>query len=248
MSEKRQHLVASSHTAIETFSHLSETILASLLQYHREWVGSGWEAGERADLHGVDLHASQLQGSTLRDADLHDANLEGADLQEADLDGADLHGAKLSAACLEHASCTGPTCTTPTCMMPTCAMPICATPTCATPTSSAPICRMPCWMAPMSVAPISGQRAASVSSCWRRCNWTAKHGCQPPSGKPARCVSRRLVRYGRNSHQTGAWSDGFSQPRGVRSTPAECNRSAVRGDSSRWSIRNPRSAGQAPAR
>lgn len=77
--------------------------LRQVLEHHRAWVGSGWELGERADLHGADLHASDLQGMTLRDADLHEANLEGADLHAADLDGADLHGAKLTTACLHHA-------------------------------------------------------------------------------------------------------------------------------------------------
>jgi Uncharacterized low-complexity proteins len=83
--------------------HGSAKSLRDVLLHHRQWVGTGWELGERADLHGADLHASDLQGATLRDADLHDANLEGADLHDADLDGADLHGAKLAAACMHHA-------------------------------------------------------------------------------------------------------------------------------------------------
>ena len=31
--------------------------LDPILDRHRQWVASGWEAGKRADLHGRDLHA-----------------------------------------------------------------------------------------------------------------------------------------------------------------------------------------------
>ena len=50
-----------------------------------------------------------------------------------------------------------------------------------------------------------------------------------------------------SSTQTGTWSDGFSQARVKRSTPAATSRSAACGDSSRWSMRMPSSFWQAPA-
>ena len=50
-----------------------------------------------------------------------------------------------------------------------------------------------------------------------------------------------------SSHQAGVWSEAFSSPRGLRSTPAATRRSAAWGESSRWSMRRPRSRCQAPA-
>jgi uncharacterized protein YjbI with pentapeptide repeats len=102
--------------------------LGAVLDRHRQWVASGWEAGKRADLHGRDLHAAdlhsallpaadlhradlhgallngaELNGADLHRADLHGADLRGADLQWADLHDADLHGADLRSALLEDA-------------------------------------------------------------------------------------------------------------------------------------------------
>ncbi len=67
----------------------------SVLDRHRQWIGSGWEAGQRADLHGRDLHAADFSGALLTDADLHRADLHGAAMRGADCDGADLHRADL---------------------------------------------------------------------------------------------------------------------------------------------------------
>ena len=67
----------------------------SVLDRHRQWIGSGWEVGQRADLHGRDLHAADFSGALLTDADLHRADLHGAALRSADCDGADLHRADL---------------------------------------------------------------------------------------------------------------------------------------------------------
>jgi uncharacterized protein YjbI with pentapeptide repeats len=72
--------------------------LAPVLDRHRQWVASGWEAGKRADLHGRDLHTVDFRGALLADADLHRADLHGAALNGADLDGADLHRADLHGA------------------------------------------------------------------------------------------------------------------------------------------------------
>jgi uncharacterized protein YjbI with pentapeptide repeats len=72
--------------------------LVSVLDRHRQWVASGWEAGKRADLHGRDLHTADFCGALLADADLHRADLHGAALRGADLDGADLHRADLHGA------------------------------------------------------------------------------------------------------------------------------------------------------
>lgn len=77
--------------------------LSAVLDRHRQWVGSGWELGQRADLHGRDLHAINLQGAMLADADLHRADLHDAALCAAELDGADLHRADLHGADLREA-------------------------------------------------------------------------------------------------------------------------------------------------
>lgn len=76
-------------------SALSAGELAAVLEKHQTWVGSGWEMGKRADLHGCDLHGRRLPGTLLADADLHRCDLHRAMLPEAELDGADLHGADL---------------------------------------------------------------------------------------------------------------------------------------------------------
>jgi uncharacterized protein YjbI with pentapeptide repeats len=82
---------------------LTKARLESVLERHEAWIGSGWEMGKRADLHGTDLHAFKLQGALLADADLHRADLHCADLQQAELDGADLHRADLHRADLHGA-------------------------------------------------------------------------------------------------------------------------------------------------
>jgi len=86
--------------------------LSTVLERHSIWIGSGWEIGQRADLHGVDLHRVDLHGAVLESADLHradlhDADLSGADLRSADLHGADLHRAMLDGADLREADLRG---------------------------------------------------------------------------------------------------------------------------------------------
>ena len=70
-------------------------VLSLALQRHQTWLGSGWEMGARADLHGADLHGAGLSGAILEIADLHSADLHRAVLGDADLEGADLHRADL---------------------------------------------------------------------------------------------------------------------------------------------------------
>lgn len=98
-------------------SRMSAEVLSRALQRHETWLGSGWELGARADLHGLDLHRMGLSGAILDSADLHgadlhrallgNADLEGADLHTADLHGADLHGAELGWADLQAADLHG---------------------------------------------------------------------------------------------------------------------------------------------
>ena len=82
---------------------ISAAELGAVLDKHRAWVGSGWEMGKRADLHGSDLHGRSLPGALLADADLHRADLHRAALPGAELDGADLHRADLHDADLKGA-------------------------------------------------------------------------------------------------------------------------------------------------
>ncbi|MGF1639631.1 MAG: pentapeptide repeat-containing protein [Rhodospirillales bacterium] len=82
---------------------MSAERLRTVLDRHEAWIGSGWELGQRADLHGRDLHACDLQGVVLAEADLHRADLHCADLAQAELDGADLHAADLHRADLRDA-------------------------------------------------------------------------------------------------------------------------------------------------
>lgn len=98
-------------------SRLPAEVLSRAIQRHEMWLGSGWELGARADLHGLDLHRAGLSGAILESADLHgadlhrallgNADLEGADLHRADLHGADLHGAELGWADLQAADLHG---------------------------------------------------------------------------------------------------------------------------------------------
>jgi uncharacterized protein YjbI with pentapeptide repeats len=83
---------------------LTKAKLETILEKHETWMGSGWEMGQRADLHGKDLHKLNFQGAFLADADLHRADLHCADLQQAELDGADLHCADLHSADLHEAA------------------------------------------------------------------------------------------------------------------------------------------------
>jgi uncharacterized protein YjbI with pentapeptide repeats len=82
---------------------VSAARLKAVIERHESWVGSGWETGQKADLHRADLHRANLRGALLLDADLHRADLHGADLEDADLDGADLHEADLHRADLHGA-------------------------------------------------------------------------------------------------------------------------------------------------
>ena len=85
--------VASAGAPADTSGIVPE--LVPVLDRHRQWVASGWEAGKRADLHGSDLNTANLSGVLLADADLHRADLHYALLAGADLEGADLHRADL---------------------------------------------------------------------------------------------------------------------------------------------------------
>jgi len=89
--------------------------IPDVLKAHREWLSSGGDKGERAnlrnailqqaDLHDADLQRADLNGARLSVSDLMRANLSGADLRGADLwmsdmkdanlEGADLRGANL---------------------------------------------------------------------------------------------------------------------------------------------------------
>jgi hypothetical protein len=82
---------------------LTKGKLETILEKHETWMGSGWELGQRADLHGKDLHDLNFQGAFLADADLHRADLHCVDLRRAELDGADLHCADLHCADLHEA-------------------------------------------------------------------------------------------------------------------------------------------------
>lgn len=77
--------------------------LVPILDWHRQWIASGWEMGKRADLHGRDLHALDLRGAILVEADLHRCDLHGALLNDAELDGADLHRCDLHEADMANA-------------------------------------------------------------------------------------------------------------------------------------------------
>lgn len=102
---------------------ISKAELARRLSAHRDWVQSGGERGERAELSGVflgdadligafleqamlenaDLEGVNLSGANLKRAGLAHANLRTANLQDAVLDGADLRGAALHRANLHGA-------------------------------------------------------------------------------------------------------------------------------------------------
>src|SRR5512132_279841 len=79
----------------------------SILEQHREWLGSGGCAGRRASLNGAALAAGDLRGATLARADLKGADLSGADLSGADLEAADFANANLEGANLEGADLSG---------------------------------------------------------------------------------------------------------------------------------------------
>ena len=67
---------------------------------------------------------------------------------------------------------------------------------------------------------------------------------RPAAAGGAQAAEERVG--GSISHHTGVWSDAFCFPLGLRSMPDADNRSAACGDSSRWSIRRPKSFCHAP--
>ena len=99
--------VAAKYPAVESPKQAEETCsgngsigislidLAEILDQHKQWVESGGEAGERADLTGVDLSKADLTGVNLQAAVLHRTILAGADLSMANLRGASLVRANL---------------------------------------------------------------------------------------------------------------------------------------------------------
>lgn len=81
---------------------LAEGELQSVLKRHHAWIASGWNTGQRADLHHADLHQADLRGAALMLVDLHGADLRGADLRDADLESTDLRGVNLRMADLRN--------------------------------------------------------------------------------------------------------------------------------------------------
>ena len=75
--------------------------LKIILERHKEWLETGGENGEHADLQGADLCEADLRDADLRVADLKSADLRGADLHGADLRWADIRGANLHGADLD---------------------------------------------------------------------------------------------------------------------------------------------------
>jgi uncharacterized protein YjbI with pentapeptide repeats len=69
--------------------------LAEILDQHKQWVESGGETGNKADLCGINLAKADLTGVNLQGAHLHRVNLAGADLSMANLRGASLVRANL---------------------------------------------------------------------------------------------------------------------------------------------------------
>jgi uncharacterized protein YjbI with pentapeptide repeats len=92
----------------------SDRPIKQILQQHQQWLESGGEQGERADLRGwdagaaclneVSLQRALLRGADLRGCQLRYADLSGAELEQVQFGGADLTGANLSGARLEQAS------------------------------------------------------------------------------------------------------------------------------------------------
>jgi len=69
----------------------SQDQLKAILVTHSEWVKSGGQKGDRANLAGAYLKAANLDGASLEGANLfganlYRANLEGAELMNANLD------------------------------------------------------------------------------------------------------------------------------------------------------------------
>ncbi|NIM97721.1 MAG: hypothetical protein GTO24_06475 [candidate division Zixibacteria bacterium] len=74
---------------------ISEEQLKEILKAHREWVESGEEKGERADLQEAFLVRANLQKAMLIDANLQLAFLSSANLGKARLGGAILRDTDL---------------------------------------------------------------------------------------------------------------------------------------------------------
>ena len=54
--------------------------LNEILLSHRQWVKSGGEKGQRANLEGANLQGAELQYANIKGANIKDANLEGANI------------------------------------------------------------------------------------------------------------------------------------------------------------------------
>jgi len=73
----------------------SQDQLWAILDAHSEWVKSGGQKGDRANLAGANLAGAYLFGANLERANLKDAHLHCANLERANLFGANLYRAKL---------------------------------------------------------------------------------------------------------------------------------------------------------
>lgn len=82
---------------------LAEGDLRTILKRHYAWIASGWNMGQRADLHQVDFRQADFRDAPLMLVDFHGADLRGADLRNSDLESADLRGANLRMANLRGA-------------------------------------------------------------------------------------------------------------------------------------------------
>ena len=69
--------------------------LKAILKSHKEWLESGGEDGQQANLQHAHLWKADLRDSYLQYAFLQDADLWRADLRQADLQHANLRGVKI---------------------------------------------------------------------------------------------------------------------------------------------------------
>src|SRR5206468_5895531 len=83
-----QSYTLSLHDALPISIGISLIDLAEILDQHKQWVESGGETGNKADLCGINLSKADLTGVNLQAAHLHRVNLSGADLSMANLRGA----------------------------------------------------------------------------------------------------------------------------------------------------------------